>query len=150
MWAYIGLVLLLAILDTLFGNKIIRGRIQVHQVTGNRYKISRWFRVFFIPVRWWAYHSNMSRDPRTMGDYSQRYNARLYTKDEAIVLAEFLSGKDHRDPDLPPIWDSRVPKPTKTKNTDDILELVPLLIEAVNQKDSAREAVLIEQINNLR
>lgn len=165
MWTYITFVFFLALLDTCFGNKWFPGRVRIVKI-GDKHKVSKVHRFFFIPVILWA---------GGRADYGERsiigathsedlcwggFDDAIDTSyNSAKIIADTYSGRagKRRRKEIKQIlttqqvvWDSQAPELPKTKNNDSILELVPLLIEAVNQKDSAREAVLIEQINNLR
>jgi hypothetical protein len=148
-------VVLLAILDTWRGNRIFPGRVRI-VTDGKVYWVSKVHRLFFIPFIMWQKYSGkdrqiddfvFSRHNAKTTEYlkkAQEY-ARIWTgeasKTRRKETQELLSTQHV-------VWDSRR-QAVQKQNNDTILELVPLLVKAVNENDTDKELQLIEQIKKL-
>lgn len=143
---------ILGVLDTLIGNRILPGRVRVVQNTRNKYySLSKIHRIMLIPFRMWLRYSDSDRNIMNFGTYNNKQD---FSYLESVVeIAETYSNKVGRiknSSNKEIVWDSRTKREKKVnKSKEDILLLVPQLIEAVEKDNKPLELEILSKMNNL-
>ncbi len=143
---------ILGVLDTLIGNRILPGRVRVVQNTKNKYySVNKIHRIMLIPFRMWLRYSDSERNIMNFGTYNEKQDFSYL--DTAREIAETYSNKVGRiknSSNKEIVWDSRTKREKKVnKSKEDILLLVPQLIEAVEKDNKSLELEILSKMNNL-
>ena len=143
---------ILGVLDITIGNRILPGRVRVVQNTKSKYySVNKIHRIMFIPFRMWLRYSDPERNIMNFGTYRERENFSYL--DTVIEYAEIYSNKVGKIKDSTTkvvVWDSRTKREKKVnKSKEDILLLVPQLIEAVEKDNKPLELEILSRMNNL-
>lgn len=88
----ITLLILIGITDTVIGNYIFPGKVQVVRIN-DYYYVSKWNRLMLIPIKTWVqFNSSTPRDIASFEVGIQKANA-FHTKERAIEVARIYSNK---------------------------------------------------------
>jgi len=144
---------ILGVIDTLIGNRILPGRVRVVQNTKNKYySVNKVHRIMLIPFRMWLQYADTDRN---ILNFSINYSCKetFSYLERAIEAAEVYSnkiGKTNHLTNNELVWDSRTKREKKiSKSKEDILLLVPQLIEAVEKDNKPLELEILSKMNNL-
>jgi len=144
----IGLIII-AVLDTLIGNRIFPGKVEVLQRYNKCGYMVRKKHRFFLLIRAWQYLQYSHDVERTMANFSHMSCAKNFIKDSAIEKTEIYSNKIKVSAVTQEvgtvIWSSKDKK--KIENTkEDILKLIPQLTEAVRKGNDKQEELILEKL----
>lgn len=147
--------LILGVLDTLIGNRIFPGRVRaIKDHNSNerypKYNVQKINRVMFIPITMWLAYEHAEN--RALLQFEGRSSAISFDKEVAIRKAKLYSNKLYSKGEsiTEVIWDSKTStKVKKESNKEDILLLVPQLIEAVEKDNKPLELKILNKMNNL-
>lgn len=135
----IAVILIASVVDTIIGNKVLPGKVQVVN-RGGGYYVSKVHRVFFVPAKWWVEYRWVDLDSydRSFHDFCSYGRVPSYfTKSEAIKVAQLFSNRLKKEPEHTEIvWSNRRRQSTVVE--DDLLSQFSKALEDRNGAEIER------------
>lgn len=126
---------ILAILDTAIGNRLFPSTVGVVK-SGNLYKVFKWQRYLFIPIKGWA--EFYSEDRIMFCLMGCRTGAKEYTLEEAIRKAKIysnqLSSEEKKAEEV--VWTSRMKRAKSLTEEELTLQLGQALIDGRKEDEN--------------
>ena len=141
----IGLIII-AVLDTLIGNRIFPGKVEVLKHNSKYYIVRKQHR--FLLFLWvWRYlrTANYYSVNRRIDDFTSYLHSELLDESSAIKMAMIFSNKLKISEEEDIIWSSKDKKKIEN-NKEDILKLIPELTEAVRKGNDKQEELILEKL----
>jgi hypothetical protein len=143
---WILLLLLIASLDTLIGNRVLPFKTGVVK-TGDSYSVYKWNRVFLIPIRMWILYGQSVDDYDRVffefGSFSSRN--KFSNKDKAISVAKLHANQLYSTEEKEEVWSSWNSKTTDTEDSL-TLQLGQALIEG-RKEDEIKIMSRLKELN---